>query len=325
MAETPAAPKPETAAPVEVARPSAPLAVRDVYQPRNLKQAMWLSEYLAGAGLCPTVLRGKPKDVFLIIATGADLGLSPTEAFRALYVFNGHVGIYTAYLIARVLANSAIEYFMLVESTATRATWEAKRKGQPKPVRISWTIEEAKAAGLLSKDTWKFYAPAMLRWRSGKALADAICPEAAFGLPTAEEINDMATVEALDGPHTTIHRPDAAAAARLGQQMEAPNGHSNGKSKDDGHDPVTGEVKEPQQPVVEPDPTQPTPQEACDAICEELKIATTEKEVRELVAKYKKLPPEFQAIAKAEAMARSEAIKKAAAPPAAAAEPGSNG
>lgn len=321
MAETAAVPKVE-AAPVEVARTHAPLAIRDVYQPRSLKQAMWLSEYLAGAGLCPTVLRGKPKDVFLIIATGADLGLSPTEAFRALYVFNGKVGIYTAYLIARVLANPAIEYFMLVESTDKSATWEAKRRGQPKPVRISWTIDQAKAAGLLSKDPWKFYAPAMLRWRAGKALADVICPEAAFGLPTAEEINDMAALEVIGEPQTTIHRPDAAAAARLGQQMETPNGHSNGKPKD--HDPVTGEVKEPQQPVVEPDPGQPTPQEACDAIVEALKLAETEKDVRELVAKYKKLPPEFQAVCKTEAMARSEQIKKAAAPPAAA-EPGSNG
>ena len=158
------------------------------FEPTNISEAIQLCDMLAKSALVPDALRGKPADIMLILMTGRDLGLSVTQSFRALFVVKGRPSLSSAYKVARAQQHPDCEYFRLVSSSATVAKWETKRRGQPAPVVMEWTIEQAKRAGL-GGDNWNKYPEAMLRARGGSALADAVYSDAIYGLPTAEELD----------------------------------------------------------------------------------------------------------------------------------------
>lgn len=59
------------------------------------------------------------------------------------------------------------------------------------PIRITWTIDMAKQAGLAGKDNWKGYPRAMLHARCVAEGCRASAPGATGGMYTPEEINDL--------------------------------------------------------------------------------------------------------------------------------------
>lgn len=272
----PLQPKPEARAIETVTR--APLTIREVYQPRSLKQAMWLAGEMCNSGLCPDALRGKPRDCLQVMMMGADLGMSVTESFRAIFVDNrGKVGILTSYIIARVQRSPDCLYFQMLESSDKRSIWECQRKGQPKPTKMSWTWDQAERAGITGPtksgqpSTWMKYPEAMLRWRCAKALADTVFPDVTYGFPSAEELPDLpddspspipANVTAppkMEVVSTTVNappkpKPEAAVTQRTDGHAEAPF---------QSEEPPMPESEEP--PAAEPQTTTVPPPDNTDA------------------------------------------------------------
>mgnify|MGYP000196264106 CR=1 FL=1 len=76
------------------------------------------------------------------------------------------------------------------ELTHTRAdaTFSHPKGGA---LRLDWTIEQARQAGLTAKDNWKSYSRAMLRARLIAEGVRAVYPGAIGGLLVAEEAQDM--------------------------------------------------------------------------------------------------------------------------------------
>src|SRR5690606_20465490 len=128
-----------------------------------------LAERLAPSQLLPEKLRGKIPDVLAIIVAGRELGLAPMASLRSLNVIEGKPVLNADGMVGIVRGSGKCVSFDLVESTDKVATFETQRTGG-KPQRMSFTIEEAKLAGLLSKDNWKKYPAAMLRARAQAAL-----------------------------------------------------------------------------------------------------------------------------------------------------------
>jgi hypothetical protein len=160
------------------------------FEPDTLSQALALADRLALANLVPVALRKQPADVLLIIMHGRDLGLSPSQALRGLHIVEGKVVMSADLMAAMVLRHPEIcERFALVESTDTRATYEAKRVGQ-ESVRLSWTIDQARAAKLTGKSNWAAYPAAMLRARCCAAIARAVFPDLLFGVYETSELAD---------------------------------------------------------------------------------------------------------------------------------------
>jgi hypothetical protein len=170
--------------PQELARSPLP------FQPENLNQAYQLAEYLGRASLVPDAIRGKPADILMILMAGRDFGLTVTEAFRAVHVIKGRITLSAAFKISKARQSPDCEYFRLIESTNERATYETKRRGDSEPTRLTWTIDQAKRAGLTGKEdsNWGKFPDAMLRSRSGSGLADAVYQDMFFGVPTQEEL-----------------------------------------------------------------------------------------------------------------------------------------
>lgn len=156
--------------------------------PRSIPEVTSLAEVLAKSTLLPEALRGKVPDVIVSILAGQELGLAPMAALRGVHVINGKPVIAADTMVGLVLSSGLCEYFIDVERTATSVTCETKRKGSPVAQKCTWTIEDAKRAGLNAKDTWRLYPRAMLASRARAELARSAYPDVLAGVYDPDEL-----------------------------------------------------------------------------------------------------------------------------------------
>lgn len=159
--------------------------------PTNLNEAITMARIFARSVIIPDALRGKPADVFATIMAGVELGLAPMASLRLIFIIKGKPSLSADAMVALALSRGAAEYFICIESTAERATYETKRRGQPKR-RMTFQLSQAKTAKLLEKadSNWATYPEAMLRARAKSALARDVYPDVLAGIYTPDELED---------------------------------------------------------------------------------------------------------------------------------------
>lgn len=169
----------------------APREERSPYEPRSLPEAMELAKTLSSSSILPKHLIGKPGDVLATMIKGKELGLTVMQSVSGMHVINGKVELDAATLAGIVMRHSDVcEYLSLTESTDTKATYETKRRGSPGPVSMSFTIDDAKRAGLLRNEVWAKYPAAMLRARAASQISRAVYPDIAAGLYVTGELTE---------------------------------------------------------------------------------------------------------------------------------------
>jgi len=132
---------------------------------------------------------GNPEAVMMSIIMGRELGLPAMTALRAIHVIKGKPVMSAQLLQALVQRSDDCEYFTLVDSTPTVATYETKRRGNPAETRMGWTMAQAEQAGLTrSGGNWAKYPATMLRWRCVAELCRAVYPDVVLGIYTQEEL-----------------------------------------------------------------------------------------------------------------------------------------
>lgn len=159
--------------------------------PAHIVQAMRLAKTLSDSSLIPKALQNKPADVLVVLLKGEELGLQPIQALGSIHVIEGKACCSSELTVALVLRSGKAEYFDLVETSAKVATYRTKRVGSKHETVMSFTIEEAAAAGLIGKQNWKGYPAAMLRARCAQHLARAVYQEVTLGLIEEDEADDM--------------------------------------------------------------------------------------------------------------------------------------
>ena len=160
-------------------------------QPTTLAQLKAFADTFAVSQLLPTHLRNKPADVAITVLYGRELGLTPMQAIQGIFVIEGKPGVSAATAVALVKRSPLCEYFTCIESTEKRAVYETKRRGEPQPTRLSFTIEEAGRAELATKGTWKKYPAAMLRNRAAMQLARDVYPDVVANIVDHDEADEL--------------------------------------------------------------------------------------------------------------------------------------
>lgn len=171
-----------------------------------LSEVRALTKDLSSSKLLPTPLQGKPADVLAIVLVGRELGLGPMQSVRGMDVIQGKLSMSSALIGALIMSSPDCEYLTPVEFTDKIATYETKRKGSPNPVRMSFTFEEAKLAGLTSKDNYRKNPTAMLLARAQARIGRAVYPDKCLGVydrdsgeldPTPEPVPQTAHVQSV--------------------------------------------------------------------------------------------------------------------------------
>lgn len=156
-------------------------------QPQSASDAFALSGYLHNSRLYQKF--PSREAIFAVILRGRELGLGSGTALDSFHLIQGRPTASAHLIMALAQRDPDCEYLMLVESSATSATYETKHRRQPRPVRITYTLDEAEAAGLTRKGgPWKTATAAMLRKTAGVLCVRAVFQGAVCGLLSAEEI-----------------------------------------------------------------------------------------------------------------------------------------
>jgi hypothetical protein len=153
---------------------------------------VYQAKLIAKSDVLPKGLQGRPANVYLALMAARDIpGLTEFTATQKLYVIDGKFAMYAELQRALVMAHEQCEYLVLVSNDGQEAIWNTKRKGYPRPVEWRYNLEDAKQAGLLSKDNWRKHTKDMLNARASAALCRLVYPDLLMGLSySIEELRD---------------------------------------------------------------------------------------------------------------------------------------
>jgi hypothetical protein len=170
----------------------------------SLADYLEFGKMVANTEFAPKAMRGKPADCALATIYGSELGVTPMAALQNICVINGKPSVYGDLLLALCMASPLCAYVkekVEGEGDEMVATCETLRRGYESPTVRTFSMADAKNAGLLQKDgPWKQYTSRMLAMRArGFALRDAF-PDILRGVISAEEAQDYQTITVAPEP-----------------------------------------------------------------------------------------------------------------------------
>lgn len=183
--------------------PSTPVASRNLPAPigfgtrglqlTSIDDMFRYSKFVVASGLAPKSFR-TPEQVTVAIQTGAELGFGPMHSLWAIPVINGRPTLMVEPAMALVLASnlcSARTDRFEGEGAKRTCIVALARRGGALAVERKFSIEEAKRAGLESRDVWRGYPDRMLYARAlGYALHD-LFPDVLRGLRVSETLDEF--------------------------------------------------------------------------------------------------------------------------------------
>jgi len=152
---------------------------------------------LVKSGFLPSSVKS-PEQAVAIMLKGREIGIPAMQAFSQINVIQGKPTVSAELMMAliyRAFPTAKIDFDKLDNDGCVI---KAARPGG-KQQTFSFSMDDAKAAGLTSKDNWKKYARAMLRSRAVSEMARSLFPDAIMGCSyTPEEmgatVNDQGEV-----------------------------------------------------------------------------------------------------------------------------------
>ena len=167
---------------------------------------MWrFAQCVVKSGFAPKGME-KPESVLIAVEMGYEVGLSPMAALQNTAVVNGRPTIYGDAALALVRGSGLLDFYE-EKQVGTKGKDDfgycvtAKRKGDSSSYSETFTVADAKVAGLWGKPgPWSQYPARMLKFRArGFLLRDAF-GDVLKGMRTYEEVRDYidADVEIID-------------------------------------------------------------------------------------------------------------------------------
>jgi hypothetical protein len=169
---------------------------RPVVQSEDQINSVWrLAQYASKSGLVKT----NAYDAFFVIQYGWELGISPMAALQGIYVVNKKPTCSGQFMLA-LIRRSGLADSISIEGDSEKATVTMSRKSPAETYTATFTMQDARKAGLANKDVWKSYPAAMLKWRAVSDCGRFLFGDVIGGLYTVEEIADNPQVDETGAP-----------------------------------------------------------------------------------------------------------------------------
>jgi hypothetical protein len=88
-------------------------------------------------------------------------------------------------IVSALAAKNGVELWFDENSDSTFATAFVQRRGDDRVHSYTYTIDQARSAGLLGKSNWKAAPDVMLRYRSARRLLKSVAPDVVLGIPSS--------------------------------------------------------------------------------------------------------------------------------------------
>lgn len=145
---------------------------------------------LLKSGMIPSHYK-TPEAVLVAVLTGRELGFSPLRAVNTLYVIDGKPSLYAQAL--KAMAISAGGKFESANWDDTMCTIRATRGDWVE--EYTYTLEDAKKAGLAERDNWRKRPKNMLYARCVAVLINNMFADVVAGLSAKEVLEDQQYLE----------------------------------------------------------------------------------------------------------------------------------
>lgn len=183
-----------------------------------------LAAEIANTPFVPASFQGKPAAITAAILAGRELGLGPLQSLQHMHVIEGRPAVSAE--IARALALAQGHEIIVTDSTTTRCVVRGRRHNSAEWVSVTWSIDDARRAGIESRQNWRRHPRRMLQARATSELCHLLFADAIGGMPfTVEEAQDDSDIagrvdEAADAGEKTA-KPTSRTAQRRTRPIAA--------------------------------------------------------------------------------------------------------
>jgi hypothetical protein len=172
-----------------------------------MPSAVELAKAVANTEFVPGGLRGNPAAITAAILYGDEVGLGPMQALAKIAVIDGKPSL--AAEAQRALILAAGHEIWIEEATTSRVTVAGRRRDSDQTNRFTWTLDDARRAGLNGKPNWRRYPRQMLVARASAELARAVFADAIGGLAATEELEELVDADGAPVADTPEAKPPA--------------------------------------------------------------------------------------------------------------------
>lgn len=199
------------------------------FAPTTFEELMKFAELASRTEIVPKDYQGKVGNIVIAVQMGAEVGFSPTQALQSIAVINGRASIWGDGLLGLVRASGICEYVKeWVEGEVgvdakgevdvaldTRVAYcETKRRGEEQPVIRTFSVQDARKAGLWMKEgPWRNYPMRQMGMRARSWCLRDTYADVIRGLAIAEEVQDIEPLN-VTPPDETAPAPSRADQVR---------------------------------------------------------------------------------------------------------------
>jgi hypothetical protein len=173
---------------------SDPTGGRLVAWAEGLSAAHRIGSALCETAFVPQHFKGKPADAAAAILFGDEIGFTPTQSLRSIFVISGTPGLYARSMVALVLAHG--HQVWTDASTDEAVTVCGARAGTTRVEKVTWTTARARKAGYTSNKKYETDPQAMLYARAASDVCRKIAPDALAGVAFSVEELELDQTEA---------------------------------------------------------------------------------------------------------------------------------
>lgn len=161
------------------------------------------AEVIAASRLAPASLQNRPEAILTIALKGHELGIPPMMALSHIHVVQGRPTL-SAELMRALVLNAGHRIWPAKDNNNTKSTWYGQRWNEhtqqyDETIESTFTMEDAKRAGLVGKDNWKKYPGMMLDARATAILCRQVFPDVMMGAGyTPDEIDPDVDLDMID-------------------------------------------------------------------------------------------------------------------------------
>lgn len=160
-------------------------------EPRDGRGALALAQRLMNSRALKGY--GTPEGIMAVIIAGREMGVPAMAALRGFCLIEGKLGMYAQFAHGLVLRAGVAEYVECTESTATQSTWVTKRKGGSREQSLTYTVEQARRAGVIkSGGAWETRPEEMCRKQALHNLLRMVYPDVVGNLYDPDEMGGAA-------------------------------------------------------------------------------------------------------------------------------------
>lgn len=131
---------------------------------------------------------------FARIVAGAQMGMKPIQALNGIAMINGHPTLHSDSIPCVVMASGLVtgmKYKFTGEGDALACTFYIRRKGVEEYQEWTYSMEDARKAGLMNNPVWKNHTKKMLFNRARTWCMRNTFPDVIGNVYTKDEIEDV--------------------------------------------------------------------------------------------------------------------------------------